>query len=263
MSDEPAACLSSLPFPVHCVGLAAMSNGGSMEATVRFSAEKIGASGFLAGAFTRLGNLAFTGALCGGAIQPATSRMTVQFVPPTRDGELRVRLSDCRVDRRSVFVLVNMLLAQNDPESIYSVSLRGDHSGTVAEAARLLETDEVELPGVFAGTPFKIIDEEPESGSYTFSATLASPATEIQVQLLAQSFQRWVEVVQAGGYELVDLPPLASYVEPSSTGLVVFSNRIEWSIYKLRADPNCINGIINIFAFFHDRAQPLSRLEIL
>ena len=59
------------------------------------------------------------------------------------------------------------------------------------------------------------------------------------------------------------IPPTSSYVELAQQDVIAFGTTIEWGILKLRADPDSTAAVVNIFAAFHERCQPLDSLSIL
>ncbi len=56
---------------------------------------------------------------------------------------------------------------------------------------------------------------------------------------------RWRACVLCGGYAVPGLSPEHCYVELNECRVTVYDSMIEWSVEKLRADPACVNGLVN------------------
>jgi len=158
-------------------------------------------------------------------------------------------------------VLAHLFLARREalPLQSLEVSVPGER------AIQRLGYDPTRLstyPKVYEKLPFILTNEEPESGGYTFTAELGQPLQAQNGQYLEYALKGWTEGVLAGGYGLAPIPPQESYVEPDSGPLTSFDTTVEWPVFKLRADPACLEGLINIFAAFHYRCQGLVSLTI-
>jgi hypothetical protein len=237
------------------------ATGGDITIHVQFSSTGLECPQILSQTFELFVRLAQTGALAGRSIEPWESGLTLESIQ-TKDGSMRLKLLGCRVDAGSLYVLLNLLLPHHEILGISSIDVIG-HGALPTEQISVDLDDESIYPGIYERLPFEFIDEEPESGAYTFQARCSARVSEQDIEPLAIALNTWVEVVLAGGYEMSSIAPIDSYVEPSEDGLIAFGSMLEWTIFKLRADPESTNGIVNIFAVFHNRMLPLVTLEII
>lgn len=201
--------------------------------------------------------LSATGCLAGTEVEPWNSGL--QIYPDYT--YVRFQLINSRVDERALIVLAHLLLARQEDILLESleVSLPGKR------ATQKLQYDPVEMstyPDVYRKLPFPLIDEQPESGGYTFVAELREPLQAQHGEYLENALKRWTEAILAGGYGLAPIPPQESYVEPDDESVTSFDTTVEWTAFKLRADPASVYGLVNIFAAFHHRCQEIVSLTI-
>jgi len=211
--------------------------------------------------FELLTNLAATGALSGTDLEPWKSGLRIDPSPIELEDSMRFQFINSRVDEGVLIILSSMLLAQREAISLNAleVSLPGRQ---VMQRLRSDPTTPSTYPGAYRKIPFELMDENPEGGGYTFVAELRQPLQESNQKHLEQALRRWVDVILAGGYGLAPIPPQESYIEPDSDFVTSFANMIEWTVFKLRADPACVLSLVNIFVNFHYQCQELVSLTI-
>lgn len=245
----------NLPFEVRYSSSRLLSSGVTVDVIARVkSSEKMG---ILAHVIDLFAGLAVSGALAGQELEPWNSGLQIN---QAYNG-IRFRLTDCRVDDRAFIVLSHLLLSLQDAIHLESLEV----SGLQEKAPLKLQCDPTVVstyPGVYRDLPFSLIDEEPESGAYTFSAEMKEPLQAGHGEYLENMLKCWTEVLLAGGYGLAPIPPQNSYVEPAGESVTSFDRTVEWTIFKLRADPAAICGVVNIFAAFHHRCQEIMSLRI-
>ena len=256
MTQSSITTAYDLPFEVRCSRAPLLSSGGAVRVIVESEPESD--SKILATVLEHFGALSATGALAGEDIEPWNSG--VQIGTPG-DGT-GFELLNCHMDEQALIVLTHLLLARQEELLIRSVevSLRG------RPATRKLPTDSTSLswyPDCYRSLPFKLIDEDPESVNYTFVIELREPLQASHGEYLEHALKRWTEAILAGGYGLAPIPPQESYVEPDDDCVTSFDTTVEWTIFKLRANPDCIQGLINIFAAFHHRCQNILSVTIM
>jgi hypothetical protein len=246
-----------LPFAVTYPGAGVLSSSRPVELRVRLGAGDGAAARQVVEVFTRL---AATGALVGRDLDPASSGL-VPAPPEQGAGQLRFPLLDCRVDDCALVVLAHLFLARS-PE----LALRALEVATPGrepdQVLRFSRTGLATYPGVAQPLPFPLTDEDPEGGGYTFTAELLEPLRDRCRDALDAALTAWVEAVRAGAYALAPIPPRECYAEPLDAGVTSFGRTVEWAVEKVRADPACIGGLVNLFAAFHGRCQPLAGLLI-
>jgi hypothetical protein len=259
MTPDDDVCLERLPFPVHCDAAGTWSSGRDVEVRIECPSTVPETRPLLRSIVGRFVALANSGALAGDAIPPWKSGLSLSPGSGIQPGAVVVRFASSRVHPGAWTVLLNMLLPWHAVIEISSI--RVTSGGPVRRWHADVWGSDI-LPPAYGLLPFALDDEEPESGAYTFTARCVEPIREDALQGLRDALNTWVAVVQAGGYEIATEPPASSYVEPGDDGLIAFGSTMEWSIFKVRADPDCIDGIINIFAAHHHRIQPIASLEI-
>jgi hypothetical protein len=244
-----------LPFSIRHSSGPLLSSGGPVEAVAIGQSESdTTLPGKIFGLFA---GLAATGALAGTNIEPWNSGIQIKGTPHNA----RFELTNCRVDEQALIVLVHLLFARQEELLLRSVevSLQGK------SATQRLECDQTTLswyPDCYRSLPFALIDEEPEGDTYTFVTELRKPLQASHGEHLENALDLWTKAILAGGYGLAPIPPQESYLEPESEHVTAFDTTVEWTIFKLRADPACIHSLINIFAAFHHRCQEVVSLTI-
>lgn len=244
-----------LPFEVRYSSGPLLTSGGSVGIIVE--AESKGDSTILAAVLGHFCALAATGALAGSDIEPSDSGLQIAAMNQDTNYQLR----NCRVDEQALIVLTHLLLARQDELLLLSVELSLQNS----PATKTLLTDTTCLswyPDCYQILPYELIDEEPESDTYTFVIELREPLQDANCEYLEKALKRWTEAILVGGYGLAPIPPQESYVEPSDDCVTSFDTTIEWTIFKLRANPECIQGLLNIFTAFHRRCQEIISVKI-
>ncbi|MBI4566218.1 MAG: hypothetical protein HY716_16150 [Planctomycetes bacterium] len=258
--DEPRTGYD-LPFTVRHPGASAWSDGGDLEGVLRWKPEQAGAAEEIPRPLDLLARLARSGALAGRSIAPEKSGF--EFVPPEirPGGTARFLLRSCRVDAGSILVLTNLLLARSEALPLISLDLA--RPGTVAATVLAKDPEERStFPGRNATISFPIEDEQPESGTYTFTATIETPLAPDHRKWLNQALADWIDAVQAGAYALAPLPPADCWAEADAEGVVDWDHTVEWSVFKVRADELAVDALVNIFAALHGRGQRVVRLAI-
>lgn len=258
MDDE--ATLVDLPFPVQCGPRSMWTGGGDVEIRIACSSDAPEMEPFMTNVFQRFVALARSGALAGDSIAPWHSGVSIAPGSGYRNGAMVLKLHECRIHAGAFFVLLNMLLPWHRAYGITSVQFVSP--GPEPSHLHLDSDDEEIFPPMYERLPFELVDDEPESGAYTFTAHCVSPVDEMAAAALASALNLWVEVVRTGGYEMCSMPPSSSYVEPGEGGLITFGQTLEWTVFKLRADPDSVDGVVNMFVAYHHRGQPLESLEI-
>lgn len=202
-----------------------------------------------------------TGALSGAEIEPWKSELMLSEASSAAARSNRFDFSYCLADERALSVLLQLLMAKRTVLALESVRISSQGRQPNIKLRQIPDLSTT-LPEIFSHLPFLLIDENPESSGYTFTAELQRPLLPEQQRYLEEALRIWTTVVRAGGYEMAPIPPEESFVELVSDSVAVFDTTVEWGITKLRADPDCINGIVNIFGAFHTRCQPLLSLGI-
>jgi len=250
-----------LPFEVRCTPGHVFSSGGDVSVVVSFlpgPPPDLNLIAEILGAFAGLG---MTGAFAGAEIEPWNSELRLGEA----SGSLRLTnkfdFSFCMADEWALSVLTQLFTAKRAALSLKSLEISAAGREATVKLRHIPDLSST-LPPVFARIPFLLIDEEPESGGYTFTAELQSPVLPKHQEYLEGALKFWTMVVRRGGYEMAPIPPEESFVELFVDRVIVFGATVEWTILKLRADPDCINGVVNIFAAFHYRCQPLISLSI-
>jgi hypothetical protein len=254
MSQDRMTTAYDLPFEVRYAAAPLLSSGDTVRVALRRQSDDH--SPALVEAVEQFVALSETGALAGTDIEPWSSGL---HLGAWRGAVLD--LQKCKVDEQALLVLLHLLLARQDEIMLQSIELsRQDRS-----ASRKLRSDPSTLswyPDCYRQLPFTLVNEEPESGTYTFVAELKRPLEPTHRENLENALKRWTLAILAGGYGLAPIPPQDSYVEPDDDCVTSFDSTVEWTIFKLRANPDCLQGLINIFAAFHHQRQELVSLTI-
>jgi hypothetical protein len=200
-----------------------------------------------------------TGALSGETRGDPSSVSMV--LPPFIAGHhVSFSLTGATMDDRALLPFTHMLLARAPELGLEALEVFP--SGATPHLRLMTESDISTYPPRSPVLLFPCEDEEPESGAYTFTAEMVSALRPRNREDLSAALAAWTVAVMGGAYGLAPIPPQESYVEPSDTGIVAFDETLEWTVFKVRADPACIDGLVNIFATFHTRNQPLTQLVI-
>ncbi len=206
--------------------------------------------------------LADTGAFGGRALAPWDTDMALRVPPPINPRSCSARVDPCRIAEESWVVLCNLLLRVHQTVRIEKVDIILGEDQTPIELATS-RTAVSTYPTRYATAPFKVIDLEPEGGSYSFLIGLASPLTAHNEEWLNAALQTWAEAVREGAYALAPTNPISDSVDPHGDGVDSYETTVEWAVFKLRADPiGALDALLNIFFKFHDRNQPIRTLEI-
>jgi hypothetical protein len=251
----------SLPFAVRHSRPPLLSNGFRVQ--VRGKLRQVGkdAPAALSEVLNLFEQLAVCGALGGNGRKEEPSSMHVGRPVFQSELQFSASMESCCVDECALVVLCHLFLARRE-----QLDLEWLEFSTALDPPDLLlqkdRDEESSLPGVVANLPFRLIDENPESGGYTFSAELGRPIEEHHVETLESALSIWVECVLAGAYAMAPFAPEDSYVETDSDEVTSFNSTVEWTVYKVRADPACIRGVVNIFAAFDRRWQAVRSLTI-
>jgi hypothetical protein len=199
-----------------------------------------------------------TGGLCGSHLSPDRSSMKVPSYHASREGTLTFEFEECRIDDRALIVLCDLLLHKDRAPLVGSLSIsRRQEKRPAKPVTRGYST----YPGLYRELPFAFLDCNPESGAYTFSAQLAHPLGDKARHELELAFGAWKDLILAGGFALEPALPEDNYVEPDDP-FVDFERSLEWTVFKLRAHSASIHAVVNLFAAFHYRSQPLTALTI-
>ena len=205
-------------------------------------------------------DLAATGALAGAGIRPADSFLVAE-PGRWRNDPPSALFTAALIDESSAVVLANLLLACVNEYPLASVTM----SGPADSATEVLRTDPDEVfdyPARYDPLPFAIEDEQPSGDSFAITAEFVAPPTDATVEQLRTELNRWVSAVQLGAYAIAPDSPAESHVETEDDALVAFDTTIEWGFSNLRADTACLDGLVNLFAAFHFRVQPLTHWRI-
>lgn len=250
----------ALPFEVRHPG-SGWSAGQDLEGVLRLGPGPAGALEELARPFDLFARLARAGALGGRSIPPEASGF--ELVPPQAAGDrgARVVLKGCRVDPASVVVLSHLLLARGKALPLAAL----DVAPAGATPALRLGRDEEErssFPARYGKLPFEFEDEQPESGAYTFTATLEAPLGKEHRAWLDGALADWIEAVRAGAYALAPHPADGFWAETDQEGVVDFDRTLEWSVFKVMADDGAVDALVNVFAALHGRGQRIASLTL-
>jgi hypothetical protein len=205
-------------------------------------------------------SLAATGALSGVDIAPGQSRLDLVRSEPIGGDNLRFVFERAEIAEEGLLVMVHMLFAVYKEAPFAAVEVITD-SG----AARFLQTgpkNTTSYPGRYARLPFALDDRKPEGGAYSLVIHLERPLEAPHEAWLNAALGVWIRSVRSGGYALAPLEPAESYVEPDSEAVTSYGETIEWAVFKVRADPACIDGLINICGAFDHRAQKIRSVQI-
>jgi hypothetical protein len=206
---------------------------------------------------------AATGSLAGLDIDPAQSGV-VGHPPSVRGSDLSFRLERCRFDDAALVLLCifftrKEFLGRDKVCVLRSVEVRT--AGTQTQPLVVDPNAPPTYPDRFGRLPFGIVDEDPESGKYMFTLTLGAPPDEKTVAALQALFDLWTAFILAGGFPQPTIPPDESYVEPENP-LVHYENTVEWTVFKVRADPAAVDALLNAIAAFHARGGRVQSVMI-
>jgi hypothetical protein len=206
----------------------------------------------------RFVQLANAGGLAGRAIEPWRSGVATHSTIAAGPVEVSFRLERCLFDDASLLALCDLFLHKDNVTLVQAIDI-----GAGAPVQRLIcdRASYSTYPGRFARLPFELVDEEPESGAYTFTLTLATELDDDGRMALADAMRTWSSFVLAGGFALAPIPPEENYVEPDDP-FVELDHSVEWSVFKLRAHPAAVDALLNTFAAFHGRGRGLSAVTI-
>lgn len=252
----PVTTAYDLPFEVWTSPGPLLSAGGTVQLLPSFRADGGRNPKLMGELFGVFAGLAATGALGGDGVEPGRSGFK-----PFAPGGSRFALQECRLSERALVVLVHLLLGRHE-----SLGLRRLELSVAGKTAGQPLTRDPEshstYPSASRPLPFDLTDDEPETGAYTLEIQLARPVEPRHLEGLEHAFRRWTEAILAGAYGLAPIPPPESYVEPYSDCVTAFDANLEWMIFKLRADPAAIEGLLNILAAFHVRSQEVLAVAI-
>ena len=248
-----------LPFRAIHPATEFFASGGDVQLALEFAAEPTPAQVAQADDLMQLfADYAATGALSGRRFAPHRSGVDggpIAFRSPT----VRVwSLSNCRIDDTAMVFLCDMLMRLN-----VAVPLRSFVVSNGGEGVELLQDPDSwsTYPERYTPLPFEIDDQEPESGAYTFVLDLTEPLKAPARDALNAWLGLWTRCVLAGGYALAPIEPKDNYVEPDGE-VVDFATTVEWSVFKLRADPVAIDALVNLLCCFSERIQRVVRVTI-
>jgi hypothetical protein len=200
--------------------------------------------------FTRL---AETGALGSSVVPPERSSVGPHSVTPTA-----AAIERCLVDDRGAIVFAHLLLAHQDRLALRSVTVK---TATQLEFYSPAENAPAgsTYPDLPETLPFELVDDR-QAGSpgATFTAMLVRDCGPDDAQALAAALGAWADAVDGGGYALAPLPPRQCHVETLRP--VHAGSRFEYAVTALRAAPEALVGVVNIFTAFH---HGCCRLELL
>jgi len=205
--------------------------------------------------FERFTRLAETGALGSSIVRPERSTVGPHSVTPTT-----AAIERCLVDERAAIVFAHLLLAHQDRLALRSVTVK------TANQLELYSPEEnapagSTYPDLPKPLPFELIDER-QAGSpgARFTAMLTRDCGPDDAQALAAALGAWAAAVNGGGYALAPLPPRDCHVETLAP--VHAGARFEYAVTALRAAPEALVGVVNIFTAFHHGCCPLELLRI-
>lgn len=235
------------------------ASGGDVQLALEFATEptlaQVKQADYLMQLFT---DYAGTGALSGRRFEPHQSgvdRGPIAFRSP----KVRVlSLSHCRVDDTAIVLLCDMLMRLHLSVPLHSFIV--SNGGEVVELLQDPHTWST-YPERYIPLPFEINDQQPESGAYTFVLDLVEPLQAPARDSLNAWLSLWTRCVLAGCYALAPIEPKGNYVEPDGE-VVDFATTVEWSVFKLRADPVAIDALINLLCCFSERFQRVVRVTI-
>lgn len=247
-----------LPFVVSHPVSPFFSKGGAIELVVHLSPDAGEEAAIVIAEAVRLFvAVANTGALSGHHIAPERSGVRLAGQNTSVPGVLSFQLADCRMDDRALVPFCDLLLHQKRAAWIRAVALKGAGPTTRLDGAGRFST----YPERYDPLPFSLVDEQPESGAYTFTAQLSQPLTAASRQHLESDLSAWCSFVLDGGFALAPILPEGNYLEPDDP-FVDFDQTIEWTVFKLRAHPASLDALINLMAAFSARGQRLVQLCI-
>lgn len=248
-----------LPFSVSYPTPPFFSTGQDATIVVRLrdgiSPEEIARASAVVDLFVRFANL---GGLAGRSIEPWRSGATWHPADAVRHDEMSFRLGRCLFDDAGLVALCGLFLHERNVALLRAIEV---YAGAPKERLASDTSSYSTYPERFAKIPFEVIDEQPESGAYTFALTLEQPLDTYNQEVLQQALCTWTEFILAGGYALAPIPPKENYVEPDDP-FVQFECSLEWSVFKLRAHPASVDALINVLAAFHGRQRRVTSLTI-
>ena len=231
-----------LALTVRCASSASEQDVGAVLRTVRL--------------WTQFAN---TGGLAGSRINPAEAELHVSATSPPANPHCHFGLSECYVDDRAYVVLVEMLLRGPAASLIEAVELSRRFGEPLLSLTCGAKTST--YPATYAHHPFALTDQRPESGAYTVVLEMAQPLLDDNRNTLESALMIWTQVVLAGGFALAPNSPSDNYVEPDHQ-LTVFDLTVEWSMFKLQADPASIGALLNVLTCFSLSRQRISSVTI-
>jgi hypothetical protein len=204
--------------------------------------------------FTDVANV---GGFSGAYINPAKSGLKIQSAE-SHGKTLSFAFDSCRIDDRSFIVFLEMLLHGDLASQIASVEILSASQMPLAVASSMSSSS---YPLVYKRLPFLLSDNQPESGAYTFILDLKEPLNEENCFSLQYGLNQWSDLILSGGFALAPNVPDDNYVEPDHE-VTSFDSTVEWSIFKLRADPASIGALLNIFTWFSETKQVIVSVTI-
>ena len=248
-----------LPFKVEHSAAAMLLSGRPLSILVRTQAPDL--EGLVGEALRRFTRIAAAGAFGSRNLAPWHTDFVALAQSSGDPRTIVVRADPCRVAPEAWIILCHLLLKVHRRVSIEAVEVLADMDA--APVSLTQAAAESTYPSVFESLPFALHDTQPEGGGYSLFMTLASPLTANHEATLNDWLDAWVQVVGNGGFGLAPIDPTADYVEPYGEGVAAYDNIVEWAVFKLRADPvAAIDALLNLFACFHRRCQPIRSLEI-
>lgn len=247
-----------LPFQVSCSNHA-LSSGAAVSLRLRAaSADGLALLADVVDVFTRLAD---TGAL-GGDVPPWLCEWRPIVGHSQQANELYYHVECARLADEAIVVLTHLLLAKAESTKLEQLEVRALQTGAGQAQLQTSDVDST-YPRVYQPLPFELIDLDPEGGSFSFDIELEEAVKVESESWLNMAIQQWMEAILQGAYSLAPAPPQASYLEYGDESVTAYANKIEWAIFKLRADPvGSIDGLLNMLVAFDQRCQKIRLVEI-
>jgi hypothetical protein len=209
---------------------------------------------------TKFAALGRSGALCGGSLSPALAQF--DLAPPSGMGnDRRYTVQRALLVEESLVVLAHMLLAVQAKAVLQSVEILSAAS-TQRRVLAHKPRSEPTYPPRFDPLPYALDDLEPEGGGYSFEVELEESIQPLNKAQLNAALEAWMDAIISGAYALSPLDPNEGYVETVDDQVAAYDRKIEWAVFKLRADSAALDGILNILTGLHLRGQRIRRVEI-
>ena len=251
-----------LPFPVTYHAAPLFAQGVEVQITISLvnpvTQEVIDGYDALITAFVMI---ASTGALAGDSISPWESMLGEQIGPAVSAQKIAWTLSQCRVDERSLVLLVQQLLMLCEQHPISSVEIRRSTSTDPLVALRCDGKTKVVYPPVWPNHAYALTIDE---GFYDSPNLYVEFTRELSADEQAQidgEILAWASAVIMGFYPIAPIPPQQCTML-AEDNVTFIDQELEWHMHKFRAHMSALDGLLNVCTAIDKNIAPISKIRI-